>query len=231
MIEKPILKPEEAVKDIKDGSVIMVGGFLGCGTPLSLVNALDKKGTRNMTLICNDTAIYNPDKNIVTGVAPLVVDKRFKKIIASHIGTNRETGRQMTSGETEIELVPQGTLAERIRAAGFGLGGFLTPTGVGTEVENGKQVIEINGKKYLLELPLFADFALLKAKKADKAGNLIFSKSTRNFNPIMATAAKIVIAEVDEIVEIGELNPDEIVTPFIFVSILVLNEKKFERKN
>lgn len=226
MVEKPILKAEEAVKDIKDGSSIMVGGFMGCGTPLSLVKALDKQGTRNLTLICNDTAIYNPDKNMVTGVAPLVVDKRFKKIIASHIGTNRETGRQMTAGETEVELVPQGTLAEKIRAAGFGLGGFLTPTGVGTEVENGKQIIEINGRKYLLELPLFADFALLKAKKADKAGNLIYSKSARNFNPIMATAAKVVIAEVDEIVEIGELDPDDIVTPFIFVSILVLNENR-----
>lgn len=226
MIEKPILKAEEAVKQIKDGSSIMVGGFMGCGTPLSLVNALDKQGTKDLTLICNDTAIYNPDKNLITGVAPLVINKRFKKIIASHIGTNRETGRQMTSGETEVQLVPQGTLAERIRSAGFGLGGFLTPTGVGTEVENGKQIIEINGKKYLLELPLFADFALLKAKKADKAGNLIYSKSARNFNPIMATAAKIVIAEVDEIVEIGELDPDDIVTPFIFVSILVLNEKK-----
>jgi acetate CoA/acetoacetate CoA-transferase alpha subunit len=226
MIEKPIMKAEEAVKQIKDGSVIMVGGFMGCGTPLSLVNALDKQGTKDLTLICNDTAIYNPDKNLVTGVAPLVVDKRFKKIIASHIGTNRETGRQMNAGETEVQLVPQGTLAEKIRAAGFGLGGFLTPTGVGTEVENGKQIIEVNGKKYLLELPLFADFALLKAKKADKAGNLIYSKSARNFNPIMATAAKVVIAEVDEIVEIGELDPDDIVTPFIFVSILVLNEKK-----
>ncbi len=226
MVEKLILKAEEAVKQIKDGSTIMVGGFLGCGTPLALINALDKQGTRNLTLICNDTAIYNPEKNLVNGVAPLVVDKRFKKIIASHIGTNRETGRQMNSGETEVELVPQGTLAERIRCAGFGIGGFLTPTGVGTEVENGKQVIEVNGKKYLLELPLSADFALLKAKKADKAGNLIYSKSARNFNPIMATAAKVVIVEVDEIVEIGQLNPDEIVTPFIFTSILVLNEKK-----
>lgn len=226
MIEKPILKAEEAVKQIKDGSIIMVGGFMGCGTPLSIVNALNKQGTKDLTLICNDTAIYNPEKNLITGVAPLVVNKRFKKIIASHIGTNRETGRQMTAGETEVELVPQGTLAERIRAAGFGLGGFLTPTGVGTEVENGKQIVEINGKKYLLELPLFADFALLKAKKADKAGNLIYSKSARNFNPVMATAAKIVIAEVDEIVEIGELDPDDIVTPFIFVSILVLNENK-----
>lgn len=226
MIEKPIMRAEEAVKQIKDGAVIMVGGFMGCGTPLSLVNALDKQGTKDLTLICNDTAIYNPDKNLITGVAPLVVNKRFKKIIASHIGTNRETGRQMTAGETEVQLVPQGTLAERIRAAGFGLGGFLTPTGVGTEVENGKQIIEIEGKKYLLELPLFADFALLKAKKADKAGNLIYSKSARNFNPIMATAAKVVIAEVDEIVEIGQLDPDDIVTPFIFVSILVLNENK-----
>ena len=189
MIEKPVLSASEAVKHIEDGMSVMVGGFMGCGTPPALVKALLDQGTKDMVLICNDTALYNPDKNLVTGVAPLVANKRFKKIIASHIGTNRETGRQMNEGETEVELVPQGTLAERVRAAGVGLGGILTPTGIGTKVAEGKQVVEIDGKSFLLEKPLFADVALLKAKKADKAGNLVFSKATRNFNPLMAMAA------------------------------------------
>jgi len=221
MIDKPIMSAKEAVKMISDGSIIMVGGFMGCGTPKSLIDALNEQGTRDMTLICNDTAIYNPDKSLITGVAPLVINKRFKRIIASHIGTNRETGRQMNENETEVILIPQGTLAEKIRAAGAGLGGILTPTGVGTEVEEGKQIIEIGGKKYLLELPLFADFALLKAKKADKAGNLVFSKSARNFNPIMAMAARTVIVEAEQIVEVGEINPDSVMSPFIFTSIIV----------
>lgn len=221
MIKKSILSAEEAIKNVKDGMTVMVGGFLGCGSPEKLINALLKQGTKDMTLICNDTAIYYPDKNYINGVAPLIINKRFKKVIVSHIGTNRETGRQMNEGETEVVLVPQGTLAEQIRAAGFGLGGILTPTGIGTEVEKGKKIIEIEGKKYLLELPLKADVALIKAKVADEAGNLIYSKSARNFNPIMATAAKIVIAEVDEIVKIGELDPELIVTPSIFVHIIV----------
>jgi acetate CoA/acetoacetate CoA-transferase alpha subunit len=221
MIDKPIMSAKEAVKMISDGSIIMVGGFMGCGTPKSLIDALNEQGTRDMTLICNDTAIYNPDKSLITGVAPLVINKRFKRIIASHIGTNRETGRQMNENETEVILIPQGTLAEKIRAAGAGLGGILTPTGVGTEVEEGKQIIEIGGKKYLLELPLFADFALLKAKKADKAGNLVFSRSARNFNPIMAMAARTVIVEAEQIVEVGEINPDSVMSPFIFTSIIV----------
>jgi len=221
MIDKPIMSAKEAVKMISAGSIIMVGGFMGCGTPKSLIDALNEQGTRDMTLICNDTAIYNPDKSLITGVAPLVINKRFKRIIASHIGTNRETGRQMNENETEVTLIPQGTLAEKIRAAGAGLGGILTPTGVGTEVEEGKQIIEIGGKKYLLELPLFADFALLKAKKADKAGNLVFSRSARNFNPIMAMAARTVIVEAEQIVEVGEINPDSVMSPFIFTSIIV----------
>nr|HPO60394.1 CoA-transferase [Exilispira sp.] len=131
MIDKPIMSAKEAVKMISAGSIIMVGGFMGCGTPKSLIDALNEQGTRDMTLICNDTAIYNPDKSLITGVAPLVINKRFKRIIASHIGTNRETGRQMNENETEVTLIPQGTLAEKIRAAGAGLGGILTQTGVG----------------------------------------------------------------------------------------------------
>jgi acetate CoA/acetoacetate CoA-transferase alpha subunit len=144
-----------------------------------------------------------------------------KKIIASHIGTNPETGRQMIAGETVVELVPQGTLAERIRAGGAGLGGILTPTGLGTVVEEGKEKLLVNGKEYLLELPLRADIALLKAYKADKAGNLIYRQSARNFNPIMALAADLVIVEVEEVVEVGEIKPDEVMTPGILVDKVV----------
>jgi acetate CoA/acetoacetate CoA-transferase alpha subunit len=221
MIKKPIISAEEAVKLITTNMSLMVGGFLGCGSPEKLINALKNAGTSKLTLICNDTAIYNPDKNVVNGVAELIANKQFKKVIVSHIGTNKETIRQMNAGETEVDLIPQGTLAERIRAAGFGLGGILTPTGIGTEVEIGKQIIEIKNKKFLLEEPLPADVAIIKAKKADKGGNLIFSKSARNFNPIMATAAKTVIVEAEEIVEIGELDPESIDTPSIFVHFIV----------
>ena len=155
------------------------------------------------------------------GVGKWIVNKQIKKVYTSHIGTNPETGKQLNSGETEVVLVPQGTLAEQVRAGGAGLGGILTPTGVGTVVAEGKALIHVQGKDYLLEEPLRADIALIKAAKADKAGNLIYRKSARNFNPLMATAADLVIAEVSEIVEIGELNPDEVMTPCILVDYLV----------
>lgn len=206
---------KDAVEKIKDGMTVMVGGFLGVGTPEALVDALVAKGVKNLTVICNDSAF--PDR----GIGKLIVNKQIKKLITSHIGTNPETGRQMNEGETEVELVPQGTLAERIRAAGAGLGGILTPTGVGTIVEQGKKKLEINGKEYLLELPIKADIALLKAEKADKKGNLIYRKSARNFNPIMATAADFVIVQVDEIVDVGEIDPDDVMTPGIFVDMIV----------
>ena len=172
-------------------------------------------GTKDLTLVCNDTAF--PD----SGVGKLVVSRQFKRVIVSHIGTNPETGRQMNANELAVDLVPQGTLAERIRSAGFGLGGILTPTGVGTPVEAGKQKLTIDGKDYLLELPIKADVALVKAYKADKAGNLVFRKAARNFNPLMATAADLVIVEAQNIVEIGEIDPDEVMTPGIFVNYLV----------
>ncbi len=194
---------------------VMIGGFLACGTPESLIDALVQKGVKDLTVIANDTAF--PDK----GIGKLVVNRQLKKVTVSHIGTNPETGRQMHAGELTVELVPQGTLAECIRAGGFGLGGFLTPTGVGTVVENGKQKLTIGGREYLLELPLKADVALLKAAKADKAGNLVFRKAARNFNPLMATAAEIVIVEAQEIVETGTIDPDEVMTPGIFVDYLV----------
>ena len=205
----------EAMNYIKDGDCIMVGGFLNCGAPETLIEGVVVFGKKNLTLIANDTAF--PD----AGVGKLVVSRQFKKVIVSHIGTNPETGRQMNAGELDVDLVPQGTLAERIRSAGFGLGGILTPTGVGTPVEAGKQKLTIDGKDYLLELPIKADVALIKAYKADKAGNLVFRKAARNFNPLMATAAKVVIVEAQNIVEIGEIDPDEVMTPGIFVNYLV----------
>lgn len=210
-----IISAAEAAAKVQDGMTVMVGGFLGCGTPQILVDQLLAQGTKDLTLVCNDTAF--PD----SGVGKLVVSRQFKKVIVSHIGTNPETGRQMNAGELDVELVPQGTLAEKVRSAGFGLGGFLTPTGVGTPVEAGKQKLTIDGKDYLLELPIKADVALVKAYKADKAGNLVFRKAARNFNPLMATAAQIVIVEAQNIVEIGEIDPDEVMTPGIFVNYLV----------
>ena len=210
-----IISAAEAAAKVQDGMTVMVGGFLGCGTPQSLVDQVLARGTKDLTLVCNDTAF--PD----SGVGKLVVSRQFKRVIVSHIGTNPETGRQMNANELAVDLVPQGTLAERIRSAGFGLGGILTPTGVGTPVEAGKQKLTIDGKDYLLELPIKADVALVKAYKADKAGNLVFRKAARNFNPLMATAAQVVIVEAQNIVEIGEIDPDEVMTPGIFVNYLV----------
>ena len=210
-----IISAAEAAAKVQDGMTVMVGGFLGCGTPQILVDQVLAQGTKDLTLVCNDTAF--PD----SGVGKLVVSRQFKRVIVSHIGTNPETGRQMNANELAVDLVPQGTLAERIRSAGFGLGGILTPTGVGTPVEAGKQKLTIDGKDYLLELPIKADVALVKAYKADKAGNLVFRKAARNFNPLMATAAEVVIVEAQNIVEIGEIDPDEVMTPGIFVNYLV----------
>ncbi len=224
MIDKKIISAEEAAGLVNDGDVVMLGGFLACGSPLNLLEALQKKGTKDMTLVCNDTAFHNAKTGEMTGVAPLVLNKQFKKMVVTHIGTNFETQRQMNAGETEVDLVPQGTLAEQIRAGGFGLGGILTPTGVGTEVEKGKEVIEIDGKKFLVEKAIKGDVALIKARTADKAGNLIFDKSARNFNPLMATACETVIVEVDEIVETGALDPECINTPGLFVNYIVLTK-------
>ena len=205
---------DEAASYIKDGMTVAVGGFIGAGTPEKLVDAVIAKGIKNLTLICNDTAF--PDK----GVGKWVVNKVVSSIIVSHIGTNPETGRQMNAGELEVELVPQGTLAERVRAAGAGLGGILTPTGIGTVAEEGKEKITVNGKEYLLELPLKADVALLKGSIVDKKGNIYYKKATRNFNPLMATAADLVIVEAEKIVEVGELDPTDVMTPSIFVDII-----------
>jgi len=225
VLEKPILTPAQAADLIRDGQVVMCGGFMGCGAPHTLIQALRGRGLRDLTLVSTDTAIHEGRTGRVTGVAHLVLERIFSRIVASHIGLNEETQRQMNAGETQVELVPQGTLAERIRAGGAGLGGFLTPTGVGTEVAQGKTVLAVDGREYLLELPLRADVALVKAARADRAGNLVYAGTARNFNPLMATAADLVIAEAEEIVDIGALDPDHIHTPSIFVDLIVRAER------
>ncbi|WP_298616042.1 CoA transferase subunit A [uncultured Odoribacter sp.] len=206
---------EEAVAQVKEGMTVMVGGFLANGTPNAIVDALAQSGVKNLTLICNDTAY--PDR----GVGQLIANKQVKKLIVSHIGTNPCTSEQMNSGELEIEFVPQGTLAERIRSGGAGLGGFLTTTGMGTIVAEGKPVISVDGKDYLLEKPLRADVALIGASLGDKSGNLIYRGTSQNFNPLMASAADLVIAEIAELVEVGELAPETVKTPAIFVDYIV----------
>ncbi len=226
MKEKPVISAADAVSRIKDGDTLLVSGFMGVGSPPNLLKALKESGKKEMTLVCSDNAIYMGDESKATGIAPNVLAKQFRKYIASHIGLNKETQRQMVEGEAEVELVPQGTLAERIRAGGAGLGGILTPTGVGTAVEEGKQLITVGDKLFLLELPIKGDVALIRASKADKAGNLIYSGSARNFAPLMATAGNIVLVEADEIVEIGEIEPNTVVTPGIFVDYLIQKDKK-----
>lgn len=206
---------EQAMQKIEDGMTLMIGGFLAVGTPEVFVDALVAQGTKQLTVIANDTAF--PDK----GIGKLVVDGLLKKVIVSHIGTNPETGRKMNTGELEVELLPQGTLAERVRSGGAGLGGILTPTGIGTIVAEGKEVITVDGKDFLLEKPLRADVALIKAYKADTAGNLIFERSARNFNPLMAMAARVVIVEAENIVEAGQIDPDQVMTPGIFIDWIV----------
>lgn len=206
---------DEAMEYIKDGMTIAFGGFMGAGTPEKFVDAILERGIKDITIICNDTAFPH------NGVGRLVVNKVVKKCIVSHVGTNPETGRQMNAGEMEVELVPQGTLAERVRAAGAGLGGVLTPTGIGTVVEEGKQKINIQGKDYLLELPLKADVAMLMGSIVDKKGNIYYSKATRNFNPLMATAADLVMVQAEKLVEVGELDASDVMTPSTFVDIIV----------
>jgi acetate CoA/acetoacetate CoA-transferase alpha subunit len=205
----------EAVEMIPDGATLMIGGFLAVGTPERLVAALARRGRRDLTVIGNDSA--KPG----IGIGRLISAKCVKRLIVSHIGTNPETQKQMLAGELEVELVPQGTLAERIRAGGYGLGGVLTPTGVGTLAAEGKQSIEIDGQTFLVERPLRADFALIHASQSDYYGNLVYSLTARNFNPLMAMAAKKVIAEADQIVPIGVLPPDQIQTSGVLVDILL----------
>jgi acetate CoA/acetoacetate CoA-transferase alpha subunit len=208
---------EQTVTMIPDGASLMIGGFMAVGTPERIVDEIVRQKKRNFTVIANDTA--SPGR----GIGKLVAAKLVRKAIVSHIGLNPETQRQMTAGELEVELVPQGTLIERIRAGGYGLGGVLTQTGIGTMVEKGKQQIKVEGKNYLLEVALRADFALVHAFLVDYLGNLSYALTARNFNPIIAMAAGTVVVDADNIVPIGVMSPDHIVTPAPLVDYLVMN--------
>ena len=210
-----VITIQEAVDQIQDGAVIMFGGFMCNGSALKLIDALVEKNVQEITIICNDSGWV--DK----GVGKLIANKQCKKIITSHIGLNKETGRQMTAGELEVDLVPQGTLAERIRAGGYGLGGVLTRTGIGTLVEEGKQKIEVDGVSYLLEKPLRADFAILFGSTVDQNGNICQYGSGNNFNHVMASAADVTIVEAGELVENGAIPPNAVVTPGVFVKYIV----------
>ena len=214
-MKNKLVSMEEAVSHVKDGMTVFIGGFLGVGTPEKIIDALVAKGVKDLTVIGNDTGF--PDK----GIGRLVVNNQVKKVIASHIGTNPETGRRMQTGEMEVELAPQGTLAERVRAGGNGLGGILTPTGIGTIVEEGKEIITVDWKKYILEKPLRADVALLNGSVVDELGNVIYAKTTKNFNPMMATAADTVIVFAEKLVKVGEIDPDHVMTSRIFVDYIV----------
>lgn len=218
---------EQAIHDIQDGATLLLGGFGLCGIPENSINALVKKGTKNLTCVSNNAGVDD------FGIGLMLQQRQVKKMISSYVGENAEFERQLLSGELEVELIPQGTLAERCRAAGAGIPAFYTPAGVGTEVSEGKETRVFNGKTYLLEHAFDADFAIVKAWKGDRYGNLIFKETARNFNPMMAMAGKITIAEVEEIVELGELDPDNIHVPGIFVHRIfqgVDYEKRIEQR-
>src|SRR5271165_3809960 len=212
---KTAITPERAAALIPDGASLLVGGFMGVGSPHRLIDALVARGAKNLTIIANDTAM--PGK----GIGKLITAGAVSKVVASHIGLNPETQAKMISGEIAVELVPQGTLIERIRAGGVGLGGVLTATGIGTLVEDGKQIVEVDGKRYLLEKPIRAEFALIGAKAADFYGNLEYSLTAHNFNPIIALAGDVVIAEPQTIVPIGVIPPDSVKTPGVLVTHLI----------
>ena len=213
-----IVSLDFAMDHVKDGMTLMIGGFLGVGTPEMFIDELIKREIKDLTIIANDTSFV--DK----GLGRLIESKQVKKVIASHIGTNPETGRQMNEKEMEVELVPQGTLAERVRSGGTGLGGVLTPTGLGTMVEEGKQKIEVDGVTYLLETAHRADVALLLGHKVDKKANTLNDKSARNFNPLMAMAADTVIMLAENLVEVGDIDAEHIITPGILVDYIVKGE-------
>lgn len=218
---------EEALFDVTSGNIIMLGGFGLCGIPENCIAALVKKGVNNLTCISNNAGVDD------FGIGLLLKKKQLKKMIASYVGENAEFERQLLSGELEVELIPQGTLATRCMAAGYGMPAIFTPAGVGTEVAEGKESREFNGKEYLLEYAFDADFALVKAWKGDTAGNLIYKETARNFNPAMATAGKITIAEVEELVDAGQLDPNDIHTPGIYVHRIFkgeIFEKRIEQR-
>ena len=227
MLNKLVANADEAVKDIPDGATIMLGGFGLCGIPENCINALVKSGVKNLTCISNNAGVDD------FGIGLLLNTRQVKKMVSSYVGENAEFERQLLSGELEVELIPQGTLATRCLASGYGMPAIFTPAGVGTEVADGKEIREFNGKQYLLEYAFDSDFAIVKAWKGDTHGNLIFRETARNFNPMMAMAGKITIAEVEELVPAGELDPDHIHLPGIYVHRIfqgVDYEKRIEQR-
>ncbi|NBV30023.1 MAG: CoA transferase subunit A [Chitinophagaceae bacterium] len=226
-MNKVVAGPAEAVQDISDGATILLGGFGLCGIPENCIASLVKKGVKNLTCVSNNAGVDD------FGIGLLLQQKQVKKMISSYVGENAEFERQLLSGELQVELIPQGTLATRCLAAGYGMPAIFTPAGVGTEVAEGKEVRNFNGKDYLLEYAFDADFAIVKAWKGDTMGNLIFHATARNFNPLMAMAGKITIAEVEELVPAGELDPDAIHTPGIYVQRIFQGtnyEKRIEQR-
>ncbi len=223
MINKVVADADVAIADITDGKTLMLGGFGLCGIPENCITSLVKKGVKELTCISNNAGVDD------FGIGLMLQGKQVKKMIASYVGENAEFERQLLSGELEVELIPQGTLATRCLAAGYGMPAIFTPAGVGTEVAEGKEVRNFKGKDYLMEYAFDADFAIVKAWKGDTAGNLIFRSTSRNFNPIMAMAGKITIAEVEELVEVGELDPDHIHTPGIYVH-RIFQGKNYEKR-
>ncbi len=223
MINKAVKDVHEALRDVADGNTIMLGGFGLCGIPENCIAELVEKNVKNLTCISNNAGVDD------FGLGLLLQKKQIKKMISSYVGENAEFERQLLSGELEVELIPQGTLATRCMAAGYGMPAIFTPAGVGTEVAEGKEIRNFNGKDYLMEYAFDADFAIVKAWKGDTAGNLIYKSTARNFNPMMAMAGKITVAEVEEMVEAGELDPDQIHTPGIYVHRIFQGEKYEKR--
>jgi 3-oxoacid CoA-transferase subunit A len=222
-MKKVLASAADAVAQVPDGATIMMGGFGVCGLPENLIDALYARGTRDLTLISNNAGLDG------FGIGRLLAARQVRKMVSSYVGENKEFERQFLTGELDVELIPQGTLAERIRAGGAGIGGFFTPTGYGTVIAEGKETRIIDGKPYILEFPLHADFAFVRAWKGDHDGNLVYRKTARSFNPIMATAARVTIAEVEQLVAPGDIDADHVVTPGIFVQYIVKGEK-YERR-
>jgi 3-oxoacid CoA-transferase subunit A len=222
-MDKVLTTAAEAVALVPDGATIMVGGFGVCGIPENLVAALHARGTRNLTIVSNNAGLDG------FGVGRLLASRQVRKMISTYVGENKEFERQYLAGELEVDLIPQGTLSERMRAAGAGIGGFFTPTGYGTLIAEGKETRVIDGRHYVFESPLRADFAFVRAWKGDRLGNLVYRKTARNFNPVMATAGRVTIAEVEHLVQPGDIDPDHVVTPGIFVRHVVKGET-YERR-
>jgi 3-oxoacid CoA-transferase A subunit len=226
-MNKVVANADEAIRDMQDGAILMVGGFGLCGVPEDLIEAVLRKGVQNLTTISNNAGVDQ------YGLGKLLKSRQIKKHIGSYVGENKMFEQLVLSGQLDLELNPQGTLAERIRAGGAGIAAFYTPTGYGTLVAEKKETREFDGRQYVMERGLRADYALVKAWKADRWGNLVFRKTARNFNPMMATAARITIAEVENLVEVGEIEPDQVHTPGIFVKRIVIStaEKKIEKRS